>query len=150
MTWNCVKCNRPTTAELTPTVIEHYREGYCIGCKKQGWFLSAVKAEQYPMQGQARHTDPDTSKAAASRIRPGSAKAALLRAHSAYPNGMTDEEAAKAAQLPLHSEYATRCSELERAGYLENTDQVRTGSSGMSRVVRRITALGLASLEKAA
>jgi hypothetical protein len=92
--------------------------------------------------GQARWKDPRTSKDAASMVRPGSARAKLLDAHAWNPKGLTDEEAAMVAGLPLVSEYATRCSELLRAGLLENTGTTRTGASGMSRMVRRITTEG--------
>jgi hypothetical protein len=92
--------------------------------------------------GQARHTDPATSHEAARLVRPGSARARLLFAHHYNPDGMTDEEAAESASLSLTSEYATRCSELMRAGLLVDTPLSRTGRSGMARVVRRITPLG--------
>jgi len=93
--------------------------------------------------GQARWRDPRTSKDAASMVRPGSARAKLLAAHSWNPKGLTDEEAADVAGLSPRSEYATRCSELLRAGLLEDTHTTRTGSSGMARMVRRITTEGL-------
>lgn len=96
------------------------------------------------MTGQARRSDPATSHTAASLVRPGSARARLLEAHYGHPAGMTDEEAAQAAGLSMSSEYATRCSELMRAGYLRDTNEARTGSSGMARVVREITPYGMA------
>lgn len=97
-----------------------------------------------PDHGQARHRDPKTSKAAASLVRPGSARYQLLEAHLRFPEGLTDEEAAIEAQLPLTSEYATRCSELLRAGLLMDTVMTRPGASGMSRMVRCITPAGRA------
>jgi hypothetical protein len=91
-----------------------------------------------PDRGQARHTDPDTSHDAAARIRPNTAKAALLQAHREHPDGLTDEEAARIAGLSLSSEYATRCSELTRIGLLEVTGERRDGAAGMDRIVRRL------------
>ena len=96
--------------------------------------------------GQARRTDPDTSQQAALAVRPNTARWFLLSAHAVYPEGLTDEEAASSAGLSLTSEYATRCSELERAGLLVNTDAVRTGDAGMGRMVRRITNEGLEAI----
>jgi hypothetical protein len=93
-------------------------------------------------RGQARSSDPPTSHAAAFHVRPGSARFALLSAHLDYPAGLTDEEAAVLGGLSLRSEYATRCSELERAGFLEPSTITRTGDSGLPRMVRRITDLG--------
>lgn len=92
--------------------------------------------------GQVRRSDPATSREAARLIRPGSARHALLAAHNGHRDGLTDEEAALIARLSLTSEYATRCSELMRAGLLVDTPMARVGSSGMSRLVRRITLFG--------
>jgi hypothetical protein len=96
-------------------------------------------------QHKARVTDPATSHAAALAIVPksGTAKAKLLAAHRAHPEGLTDCEAAELAGLPLRSEYATRCSELQRAGFLEATDLVRPDpDTRTDRMVRRLTTLG--------
>ncbi len=92
--------------------------------------------------GQARRSDPPTAKDAARLVRPGSARRRLLEAHLRHPDGLTDEEAAEKAGLSLHSEYATRCSELMRAGLIADTPLARSGGSGMARTVRRITPLG--------
>lgn len=94
--------------------------------------------------GQARRSDPSTSHEAARKVRTGTAKRKLLEVHARYPNGLTDEEAARLAGLSLTSEYATRCSELMRAGYLVDTEATRLGESGMHRIIRRITDEGLA------
>ncbi len=101
-------------------------------------------------EGQARHTDPFTSKEAAVFIKAKatSARVLLLQAHASHPGGLTDEEAAVEAGLPLVSEYATRCSELKRCGWIEDTEVTRPGASGSSRLVRRITADGLLMLHK--
>ena len=96
--------------------------------------------------GQARDDDLATAKAAAGWVRPGSARRLLLETHRGHPQGLTDEEAAEASGISLTSEYATRCSELQRRGLLENTNGTRAGRSGPARVVRRITRLGLQSL----
>lgn len=96
--------------------------------------------------GQARRDDPATAQLAALRVRPGSARHALLEAHRTYQDGLTDEEAATIAGLSLASEYATRCAELKRAGYLEDLGKTRRGRSGMARMVRRITRAGVRAL----
>lgn len=93
--------------------------------------------------GRFRKTDPATSRAAAMAVRPGSMRARLLLAHAGHPGGLTDEAAAEAAGISLTSEYATRSSELARAGYLDDTTNTRLGASGMQRFVRRITTAGL-------
>lgn len=97
--------------------------------------------------GQVRRSDPATSHEAARLVRPGSARHALLMAHNEHRDGLTDEEAALIAHLSLTSEYATRCSELARVGLLVDTPMARAGSSGMARLVRRITLFGIATLE---
>ena len=96
--------------------------------------------------GQARRSDPSTSRDAAKLIRPGSARHALMLAHNDHRDGLTDEEAALIAKLSPTSEYATRCSELSRAGLLVDTPMARVGSSGMLRLVRRITLYGMEAL----
>lgn len=77
-----------------------------------------------------------------------SARVLLMRAHAQAPTfGLTDEQAAEAAGLSLLSEYATRCSELLRMGFLEDTLQTRRSpESGLHRRVLRITATGQAAL----
>lgn len=95
--------------------------------------------------GQARRTDPPTSQTAAARVRPHSARAHLLLAHAYHPDGLTDEEACVEAGLSLASEYATRCSELMRAGYLADTPWTRNGAAGLPRLIRHITPSGMAA-----
>ena len=99
-----------------------------------------------------RSSDPETSKKAAQEIglRANSSRFKLLMAHFSERNGLTDEEAAIHAGLPLTSEYATRCSELERAGLIANMPTHRTGSSGQLRVVRRITVKGILTAQEVA
>ena len=96
--------------------------------------------------GQARRSDPQTSHDAARLIKPGSARHALMQAHNDHRDGLTDEEAALIANLALASEYATRCSELSREGLLMDTPMARVGSSGMLRLVRRITFYGIEAI----
>lgn len=117
--------------------------GICLRCRGSHSESSPALVAVLSMAGQARHSDPETAKEAALRVRPGSARYRLLEAHSEHPDGLTDEEAAAVAGLSLTSEYATRCSELVRAGLLKDTSRVRTGSSGMARLVRQITPEGL-------
>jgi len=97
-------------------------------------------------QQKARLTDPETSHRAAKQVAPksGTAKAKLLAAHRANPDGLTDREAAELAGLDLRSEYATRCSELARMGWLTNTATSRPDpDTRTDRMVRRITDLGM-------
>ncbi len=93
--------------------------------------------------GQARITDPDTSQEAARLIR---AKATTARVRLLEEFGrwddLTDEEAASRAGLSMLSEYATRCSELDRAGMVQDTGRRRRGAAGAERMVRAITPLG--------
>lgn len=92
--------------------------------------------------GKARRSDPETSHKAAHRVRPGTARYKLLLAHCAYPQGLTDEEAATAAGLSLMSEYATRCSELRDAGFVIDMVAERRGHAGVGRMVRKVTVAG--------
>jgi len=97
-------------------------------------------------QQKARLTDPETSHRAAKQVAPksGTAKAKLLAAHLANPDGLTDREAAELAGLDLRSEYATRCSELARMGWLTDTATSRPDpDTRTDRMVRRITDLGM-------
>lgn len=98
--------------------------------------------------GQVRRDDPPSSHLAASRVRADSARAKLLLAHRRWPAGLTDEEACVEAGLNLNSEYATRCSELMRLGYLADTPEHRLGASGNARMVRIITQTGIALAEE--
>ena len=147
--WVCGSCQWPRMPgdgpPLRQGLFRDLRSGRCAHCKKDRTFTLAPAprpAAPPPDHGQARRTDPPTSHAAARQVRTGSAKAALLLAHANHPDGLTDEEAARIAGLSLASEYATRCSELMRAGYLADTTATRIGEAGMHRLVRRITAEG--------
>jgi len=103
-------------------------------------------------QQKFRNTDKPSSRIAAEeiKIRANSARHKLLMAHYSNRNGYTDEEAAIHAGLPLTSEYATRCSELERAGLIASMPTHRTGLSGQLRVVRRITVKGVLTAQEVA
>jgi len=95
--------------------------------------------------GQWRATDPDTARMAAGFVtaKATTARVRLMEAHALWPQGLTDEEAADVAGLVLTSEYATRCSELHRMGFLEDTGVTRSGRAGAERMVRRISTAGL-------
>lgn len=96
-------------------------------------------------QQKARVSDPATSHRAAAAVAPkaGTAKERLLRAHASRPDGLTDREAAELAGLSLRSEYATRCSELARLGWIADTDETRPDpETRADRMVRRLTPLG--------
>ncbi len=93
------------------------------------------------MAGRSRRSEwPRARAATLIKARASSARVLLLQAFGrAGEQGLTDEEAAVDAGLPLSSEYATRCSELDRMGVITTTTKRRTGRSGLERVVRVIT-----------
>jgi hypothetical protein len=105
-------------------------------------------AGEIPAMPKSRTDDLSTSKMAADfvKAKATTARVRLMQAHAANPQGLTDEEAASWAGISLGSEYATRCSELVRAGLLEDTDDTRIGASGAARVVRRITEMGVTKM----
>ena len=77
--------------------------------------------------GRHRYPDWSTSIAGAKSVsyRSGSQKEKLLSAYkNAHPSGLTDDEAAVAAGLPLTSCYWKRCGELREDGAIE-VGQVR-------------------------
>ena len=85
----------------------------------------------------ARRSDPETSKAAARAIpcQTPSHLALLAEYRIAGADGLTDEEAATAAQLDPMSCWWKRCSELRKAGLIIETDRTRVGSRGARRLV---------------
>lgn len=119
-----------------------------------------VSDDSEPRVIPSRTTDPETSHAAAReiKIRAGSQRARLLQAFAYWQDdaatakawahsGLTDEEAMKwAIGVSSDSEYSKRCSELREAGYIEPTGETRTGSSGLQRIVSRITEKGRAAV----
>lgn len=109
----------------------------------------------------SRSTDPATSHAAvrAITVKAGSQRARLLQAfmdsyrieisswQGHFPSGLTDEEAMdRAVGVAPRSEFSKRCSELREAGYIEPTGETRPGSSGLQRIVSRITDKGRAAV----
>lgn len=95
-------------------------------------------------EGRHRRNDHVTSVEGANSVayRAGSQKARLLEAfRAAWPDSLTDEEAAKRANLSLSSEYSKRCGELRQDGHIrqvldsEGNPVTRIGSSGVSRIV---------------
>lgn len=103
----------------------------------------------------SRTADPATSHAAAReiKVRAGSQRGYLLvsfaRKDVLDGGGLTDEEAmVVSAFVHQSSEYSKRCSELREAGYIEPTGETRTGSSGLQRIVSRITEKGRAAVKE--
>lgn len=104
----------------------------------------------------ARATDPRTSHKAAEviRLKAGTQRHRLLEAFArdslvGNGTGLTDEEAMEqTVGVSPTSEYATRCSEMRRAGWLVDTGEDRKGNSGTPRIVSRITEKGLAELRR--
>ena len=86
-----------------------------------------------------RHRNPDwtTSIIGAERIayRSGTQKDRLLSAYKeAYPSGLTDDEAAVAAGLPLTSCYWKRCGELREDGAIEVGEPRKSRHNGELRI----------------
>lgn len=103
----------------------------------------AVLGEGGPL---TRTGDYDTSIAGAEsvRMRRRSQQFKLLREFClASDSGLTDEEAADAAQVPVRSCYWKRCSELRQMGLIEPTDQRRNGDAGVQRIVSVVTEKGI-------
>ena len=101
----------------------------------------------------ARKTDPWTAHNAAEAVaklgRAKNQRWQLLQtyASSAGDKGLTSEQAMRLAPGVLpSSEYATRCSELQRLGLIAPTGKKRKGSSGMPRDVYLITERGLEAI----
>lgn len=87
--------------------------------------------------GRARRDDWVTSIAGAQSVayRAGSQKARLLAAYEAhYPKGMTDDEAAVAARIPLTSCYWKRCGELRQDGAIVVGTERISAHSGERRI----------------
>ena len=91
-------------------------------------------------KGRSRRNDHKTSKAGAQDVayRAGSQKDKLLNAYrTAYPAGLTDEEAAIAAGLSLRSCFWKRCSELRQDRLIVRTGESREGSANVEMMVCR-------------
>lgn len=95
----------------------------------------------------ARTTDADTSKAAAAALptsRAGSMMRELLWVYRyAADLGLTAEQAAESAGYTPADGAWKRCSDLERAGLIEDTGERRTSSKGRAARVLCITLLGI-------
>ena len=89
--------------------------------------------------GRHRHPDWVTSVQGAASVayRAGSQKAKLLDAYKAsYPEGLTDDEAAIKAGLPLTSCYWKRCGELRQDNAITHKGEQRTSQvTGETRIV---------------
>ena len=89
--------------------------------------------------GRHRRNDQPTSVAGARSVvyRAGSQKALLSAAfEAAWPNDLTDEEAAMNAGVSLTSEYSKRCGELRQDGVIEQVEgRTRMGGAGIPRLV---------------
>lgn len=89
-------------------------------------------------------------------VSPDSQRGRLLLAYAEIGEmGHTDEEAARAAQIPDRSCWWKRCGELRRAGLIEpviaGEDDIpvqRVGSAGTMRTVCRITPEGYAAVAR--
>lgn len=94
----------------------------------------------------SRNTDPGTSHAATTAItvKANTQRARLLVAFSALADATDEEAMEKAEGVSPMSEFAKRCSELRDGGLIETTGEARTGSSGVPRIVSRITDAGRA------
>ena len=97
-----------------------------------------------PRKGRHKTNDWATSVAAAEKVayRSGTQKYHLLNAfREAYPNDLTDEQAAEAACISLTSEYSKRCGELREDGVIsvvwiaDDVPKTRSGAAGMQRIV---------------
>jgi len=116
----------------------------CLAEKLEPLLESFFADKKLQQAGQARRSDKVTSIEAAKLVKAKAttARIRLLLAHSQNPDGLIDEEASQIAGLSPLSEFRTRCSELMRAGCLEDLEDTRLSSQGIPNVVRRITALG--------
>ena len=92
----------------------------------------------YQAEQQARNTDPITSKIAAGKLRPGTAKARLLASYRSGP--LTDEQAAEIAGFDLY-QATKRCADLRRDGLIHQVG-VTEGRSGTVRMVCDLTEHG--------
>jgi len=86
-----------------------------------------------------RHRNPDWTSsvlgAQSVTYRAGSQKARLLAAYErAYPLGLTDDEAAVAAGLPLTSCYWKRCGELRQDNMITTGPERKSRHSGETRI----------------
>lgn len=92
------------------------------------------------MSAYARTADPITSHIAGYDVagRAPTQRERLYAAFAKHPAGLTDEEAAVAAGVPIRSCWWKRCSELRDEGLIEPTGVMRVGSAGSKQMVSRI------------
>lgn len=96
-----------------------------------------------------RHPDHVSSVAGAHDVatRASSQRMLLLAAYAAIGDlGLTDEDAALIAEVPVHSCWWKRCGELRRDGLIAETGRHRDGRAGVPRVVCVITPAGREAL----
>jgi hypothetical protein len=102
-------------------------------------------SQAVPVRSTVRNTDPGTSYAAATSLpaigRRGCQRAKLAHALYRAQNGMTYEEAAKAAGIGFQSCPWKRLQELSQLGWAEVAGE-RTGSCGQPQQVYRLTGAG--------
>lgn len=118
---------------------------------KLGESRIVINVDYDPRKGRHRIDDPETSVEGAASVayRAGTHKAKLLEVFAAYPNGLTDEEAAEKAGL-LRAGYWKRCGELREDGFISPNGQTRVGEAGVSRMVSVITDAGLSAIARIA
>jgi hypothetical protein len=88
-------------------------------------------------EGRHRHPDWTSSIVGAERVayRSGSQKEKLLNAYrNAYPRGLTDDEAAADAGLPMTSCYWKRCGELRQDGAITVGEARTSRQNGELRI----------------
>lgn len=117
--------------------------------------VNALTLLDTPAEVMAQADAPSTSTVAAVAASPrtGSQKARLLQQYLvAGDDGLTDEEAAKAAGLYEIEGccWWKRCSDLRRDGFITPTGEVRQGVTGHMREVCAVTVAGFLSVEAAA
>lgn len=85
-----------------------------------------------------RDADPISSHHGADHIAPKrrTQRDVLLSVYTAYPDGLTDEEAGRIAGI---AGYWKRCAELRKLGLIAPTGDLRTGSSGVKQQVCKVT-----------
>lgn len=102
-----------------------------------------------PIERMSTTDGPDTSKAAAKKVRTGSQKHRLLVAYAAHPDGLTDEEAAEiTGMLGQHGVcWWARSCDLRDEGRIADTGQTRPSPrTNEERMVCSITDLGREAL----
>ena len=93
----------------------------------------------------ARRTDPDTSRAAATRLRDQRTMMRALLSTFVVADRTCEEAALVAGYDPEKA--SKRVSDLRNLGYLVDTDARRQGRSGREQIVRRITLAGRRALQ---